>query len=172
MWLRQLGFKFQASHIRKVRIPVTTLSDAWRNWVSTQTAWYGVSALCSHWSANFEVTGMTRPRKNPVASGIRTPDLPVSRRTPEPLGQRREPIRDGQCLVCYGTEVRLTECTLVGSTYLPHMERCCTRWKCVISHVLVWYRTLRVKWIVHQRRVCVLLIHTTSLLPTAALHVR
>ena len=40
-------------------------------------AWQG-----SHWSANFEVTGMTRPRKNPVASGIRTRDLPLSRRTP------------------------------------------------------------------------------------------
>ena len=36
----------------------------------------------SHWSANFEVPGMTRPRKNPVASGIRTWDLPLSRRTP------------------------------------------------------------------------------------------
>ena len=36
----------------------------------------------SHWSANFEVTGMTRPRKYPVASGIRTRDLPLSRRTP------------------------------------------------------------------------------------------
>ena len=30
----------------------------------TPGAWQG-----SHWSANFEVTGMTRPRKNPVASG-------------------------------------------------------------------------------------------------------
>ena len=40
-------------------------------------AWQG-----SHWSANFEVTGMTRPRENPVASGIRTRDLPLSRRTP------------------------------------------------------------------------------------------
>ena len=30
-------------------------------------AWQG-----SHWSANFEVTGMTRPRKNPCASEIRT----------------------------------------------------------------------------------------------------
>ena len=30
-------------------------------------AWQG-----SHWSANFEVTGMTRPRKNPGASWIRT----------------------------------------------------------------------------------------------------
>ena len=30
----------------------------------------------------FEVTGMTRPRKNPGASGIRTQDLPLSRRTP------------------------------------------------------------------------------------------
>ena len=43
----------------------------------TPSAWQG-----SHWSANFEVTGMTRPRKNPGASGIRTRDLPLSRRTP------------------------------------------------------------------------------------------
>ena len=49
----------------------------------TPGAWQG-----SHWSANFEVTGMTRPRKNPGASGIRTRDLPLSRRTPQPLGQR------------------------------------------------------------------------------------
>ena len=35
-----------------------------------------------HWSANFEVTGMTGPRKNPGASGIRTRDLPLWRRTP------------------------------------------------------------------------------------------
>ena len=43
----------------------------------TPGAWQG-----SHWRANFEVTGMTRPRKNPGASGIRTRDLPLSRRTP------------------------------------------------------------------------------------------
>ena len=43
----------------------------------TPGAWQG-----SHWSANFQVTGMTRPRKNPGASGIRTRDLPLSRRTP------------------------------------------------------------------------------------------
>ena len=43
----------------------------------TPGAWQG-----SHWSANFEVTGMTRPRKNPGASGIRTRDLPLSRRMP------------------------------------------------------------------------------------------
>ena len=46
----------------------------------TPGAWQG-----SHWSANFLVTGMTRPRKKkkkPGASGIRTPDLPLSRRTP------------------------------------------------------------------------------------------
>ena len=36
----------------------------------------------SRWSANFEVTGMTRPRKNPGASGTRTRDLPLSRRMP------------------------------------------------------------------------------------------
>ena len=40
----------------------------------TPGAWQG-----SHWSANFYVTGMTRPRKNPVASRIRTRDLPLSR---------------------------------------------------------------------------------------------
>ena len=43
----------------------------------TPGAWQG-----SHWSANFEVTGMTLPRKNPGASGIRSRDLPLSRRTP------------------------------------------------------------------------------------------
>ena len=40
-------------------------------------AWQG-----SHCSVNFEVTGMTRPRKNPGTSGIRTRDFPLSRRTP------------------------------------------------------------------------------------------
>ena len=43
----------------------------------TPGAWQG-----SHWSANFGVTGMTRNRKNPGASGIRTPALPLWRRTP------------------------------------------------------------------------------------------
>ena len=52
----------------------------------TPGAWLG-----SLRSANFEVTGMTRPRKNPVASGIRTRDLPLSGRTPYPLGQRGGP---------------------------------------------------------------------------------
>ena len=33
----------------------------------------------SQWSANFEVTGMTRPRKNPSASGIWTRDLQLLR---------------------------------------------------------------------------------------------
>ena len=41
----------------------------------TPGAWHG-----SHWSANFEVTGMTRPRKTPSSSSIRTLDLPLSRR--------------------------------------------------------------------------------------------
>ena len=36
----------------------------------TPCTWQG-----SHWSANFKVTGMTRPRKNPGASGIQTQDL-------------------------------------------------------------------------------------------------
>ena len=44
----------------------------------TLGAWQG-----GHWSANFfKITGMTRPRKNPGASGIRTRDLPLSRQTP------------------------------------------------------------------------------------------
>ena len=43
----------------------------------TPGVWQG-----SHWGVNFEVTGMTRPRKNPGASGVRTRDLPLSRRTP------------------------------------------------------------------------------------------
>ena len=36
---------------------------------TTPGAWQG-----SHWSASFQVTGMTRPRKNPCASRIRTQD--------------------------------------------------------------------------------------------------
>ena len=43
----------------------------------TPNAWRG-----SHWSANFKVTGMTRPRKNLGASRIWTWDLSLSRRTP------------------------------------------------------------------------------------------
>ena len=43
----------------------------------TPAAWQG-----SHWSASFEVICITRPRKIPGASGIRTRDLPLSRRTP------------------------------------------------------------------------------------------
>ena len=45
----------------------------------TPGAWQG-----SHWSASFEVTGMTSPgKKNPhAASGNRIPDLPLSRWTP------------------------------------------------------------------------------------------
>ena len=35
----------------------------------------------SHWSVIFKVTGMTRPRKNLGASGIRTRDLQFSKRT-------------------------------------------------------------------------------------------
>ena len=41
----------------------------------TPGAWQG-----SHWSVNFEITGMTGPRKNPGANGIQTRDLPLSRR--------------------------------------------------------------------------------------------
>ena len=46
----------------------------------TPGAWQG-----SHWSANFEVTGMTRPGKIPWQAGFETRDLPLPRRT---LGQR------------------------------------------------------------------------------------
>ena len=49
----------------------------------TPGAWQG-----SHWSANFEVTGMTRPLKNLSTCGNQTQDLLLSRRTPLPLGQR------------------------------------------------------------------------------------
>ena len=43
----------------------------------TPCTWQG-----THWSANFKVTGMTWPRKNPGASGIQTQDLLLLRRTP------------------------------------------------------------------------------------------
>ena len=43
----------------------------------TPGAWQG-----RHWSANFYVTGMTRPWKNLGTSGIRTRDLPLSRWMP------------------------------------------------------------------------------------------
>ena len=43
----------------------------------TPGAWQG-----SHWSANFKVTGMTRPRKHPGARGIQSRNLPLPRRTP------------------------------------------------------------------------------------------
>ena len=42
---------------------------------TTPGTWQG-----SHWSVNFEVTGITRPRKNSPTSEIRTRDLPLSRR--------------------------------------------------------------------------------------------
>ena len=61
----------------------------------TPSAWQG-----NHWRAIFEVTGMTRPRKNPGASGIRTRDLPLSRRTHLPLGQRGGPVA-GKTLMRY-----------------------------------------------------------------------
>ena len=36
----------------------------------------------SHWIANFDVSCTIRPQKNPVASGIRTRNLPLPMRTP------------------------------------------------------------------------------------------
>ena len=44
---------------------------------TTLSAWQG-----SRWSEKFSVTGMTQLRTNPFATGIRTLDLPLSRRTP------------------------------------------------------------------------------------------
>ena len=58
----------------------------------TPGAWQG-----SHWSANFEVTGMTRPRKNPGASGIRTRDLPLSRRKPSQVEGIESFLLSGIC---------------------------------------------------------------------------
>ena len=46
-------------------------------------AWRG-----SHWSTSFLSPWYESTRKNPVASGIRTPDFPLPWRTPYPLGQR------------------------------------------------------------------------------------
>ena len=60
-------------------------------------AWQG-----SHWSANFQVTGMTGPRKNPGASGIRARDLLLSRRTPYHLANEAvylgESCQQGDCI--------------------------------------------------------------------------
>ena len=71
---------------------------------TTPGAWQG-----SHWSANFEVTGIIRPRKNPEASGIRTRDLPLSRRdalTTRPTrrhlkGKLRWPVQTARQLHSY-----------------------------------------------------------------------
>ena len=46
-------------------------------------AWQG-----SHWSAKFLSYWYDSTWKNPVASGIRTPDLPLPRRTPQPLASK------------------------------------------------------------------------------------
>ena len=49
----------------------------------TPGVWQG-----SHWSANFLSHWYDSTQKNPGASGIRTLDLPLPRRTPKPLGHR------------------------------------------------------------------------------------
>ena len=71
----------------EIEVANQTFSDTRPTSLSTDpimpSAWQG-----SHWSANFEVTGMTRRPKNLGASRIRTQDLSLSRRTPLPLGQR------------------------------------------------------------------------------------
>ena len=55
----------------------------------TPGAWHG-----SHWSANFLGHWYDSTRKSPGASMIRTRDLPLSRQTSEPLGQRGGPPRE------------------------------------------------------------------------------
>ena len=54
----------------------------------TPGAWQG-----SQWSANFEVTGMTRPRKNPGASGNSNPGPSALEADALPLGQRGGPTQ-------------------------------------------------------------------------------
>ena len=76
----------------------------------TPGAWQG-----SHWSANFEVTGMTRQRKKPVASGIGTRDLPLSRRTRLPQGQRGG-------LLCSGNDTSSFKCNTVHVGFVIHYQ--------------------------------------------------
>ena len=71
----EIGVADQTSHLTQSRYTDTGPTSPSADPI-TPGAWQG-----SHWSANFEVTGMTRPRNNPGASGIRTQDLPLSRRT-------------------------------------------------------------------------------------------
>ena len=49
----------------------------------TPGAWQGI-----HWSASFQVTGMTRPRKNPGASGDSNPGSSSLEADALPLGQQ------------------------------------------------------------------------------------
>ena len=60
------------------RLPVVLKSVAWLSLRYDLQVSVSVEKQC-----NFEVTGITRPRKDPHgASGNRTPDLPLPRRTP------------------------------------------------------------------------------------------
>ena len=82
----------------------------------------------SHRSANFCVTAMTRPRKKPVGSGIRTPDLSLSRRdalTTRPSSRSfSEQIRprDRLCILLLrkapGNNIPFLFCR--GSFIMPH----------------------------------------------------
>ena len=76
--------------------------------------------------------------------------LALSHRTTEPWTANQR-----QTLTSYGTEVRLTKCTLLGSSYLLYMERCWARLKHVALNVFLE---------------CMFLIYDTSLLPTVMLH--
>ena len=114
----------------------------------TPGAWQG-----SHWSANFEVTGMTLPRKNPVASGIRTRDLPLWRRTHGRGSSQRhhhiERRRRRNSAAWFGTQGHASSCwhgssSMMANSHVSNMLTGC-RWVLIMSwlHVLsrlpLWY---------------------------------
>ena len=87
-------------------------------------AWQG-----SHGSANFWVNGMTPPRKNPGASGIRTQDLPLSRQTPYHEANEAVVSSNRQVIKTKDEAARLTSSVLVvvrevvtdGATEFQHV---------------------------------------------------
>ena len=65
----------------------------------------------SHWSANFEVTGMTGPRNNPGASGIRTRESSALEADALSLGQRGGGRRCVDSCTCCHTEIEVADQT-------------------------------------------------------------
>ena len=57
---------------------------------------------------------MVRPRKNPGASGIQTRDLLLSRRTPQPLGQRGG-LGEIASLICCSFYLSVATCKIVSA---------------------------------------------------------